>query len=103
MEKSEPDYFFGSLIFWPTLRAFQFTPGFTACSAPIETPLALAIFMPLSPGLTTYSPGPATAGSPPFLPAAGAGAGFFADSSSLVTDSCSLPRSGPTWRPHSCG
>jgi hypothetical protein len=23
-------YFFGSLIFWPTLRPFQLTPGLTA-------------------------------------------------------------------------
>src|ERR1019366_6306362 len=57
-------FFSGSLSFSPTLRWVQLTPALTDSRSERVTPLARAIFAPVSPGLTMYSPGPATAASP---------------------------------------
>src|ERR1017187_668554 len=57
-------FFSGSLSFSPTLRWVQAAPGLTDSRSDRVQPLARAIFEPVSPGFTMYSPGPATAVSP---------------------------------------
>ena len=95
-------FFSGSLIFWPTFRCFQSMSGLTAIKSATVQPFARAIRRPVSPPLTMYSPGPATALEAPCPWAAG----LFWASSSLAIEACSVPIVLPTavkaswvWRP----
>src|SRR4051812_20001751 len=45
--ESRKIYFFGSLIFWPTFKPDQLTPGLTVWRSARLTPFAVAIFMPV--------------------------------------------------------
>ena len=70
-------------------------PGLNDSSWEMDTPVSLAILVPVSPGFTTYSPGPAAVAASPPTWAALAAACALAESSSFFTESFNAPISGP--------